>query len=325
MPPSLILMYHRVSDDPRDPWSLRVSPSRFEEHLQVLSSRWHAVPLQELAAGARSGELPERSVAVTFDDGYADNLTVATPLLERHQVPATVFATIEPLTDGSWFWWDVVESLFLDPGELPELLEVELPTGVHRWLLGPASTYDADAAARDVAWRAGERPPSMRHSTFVGLSAVLRAIGFQGRRHACRSLERWVGRPLPTPDSRRPLTVEELEQLAASPMVEIGAHTVHHLSLPAVSPQVRRDEVEASRAWLEQHLGRAVRTFAYPYGHVNPATVDAVRAAGLEVACTVVEEPVNGRHGPLELPRLGVENWDGEEFERRLEAALAQG
>src|SRR4051794_33457131 len=87
----VILLYHRVGDADADAWNLTVTPGRFEEHLQLLSSEFRPLPLRELAQGARRGTLPRRAVGVSFDDGYADNLKVAVPLLVDWHVPATVF------------------------------------------------------------------------------------------------------------------------------------------------------------------------------------------------------------------------------------------
>jgi hypothetical protein len=79
----LVLVYHRVAKTRIDPWSLSVTPEHFAEHLEAL--RQHAVPLrlQQLSRALAKGTLPGRSVVVTFDDGYADNLYHAKPLDRR--------------------------------------------------------------------------------------------------------------------------------------------------------------------------------------------------------------------------------------------------
>lgn len=104
---TLVLLYHRVADLPSDPWSLAVTPRHFAEHLEVLCAMARPVPLREAA----EGRAPRRAVAVTFDDGYSDNLYAARPLLERRGVPATVFVTTGGLDDGRELWWDELERI----------------------------------------------------------------------------------------------------------------------------------------------------------------------------------------------------------------------
>jgi len=83
---ALILMYHRVADVDSDPFSLCVAPHHFSEHLEVLRKCARPVPLTKLAAEIRNGGIPPRSVVLTLDDGYADNLESAKPALERYGV-----------------------------------------------------------------------------------------------------------------------------------------------------------------------------------------------------------------------------------------------
>src|SRR3712207_5681827 len=84
---AIILMYHRVTEVNSDPWALCVSPCHFAEHLQVLQKHGCLLRLQELVQCLKDGNLPRLAVTVTFDDGYADNLYNAKPLLERYDTP----------------------------------------------------------------------------------------------------------------------------------------------------------------------------------------------------------------------------------------------
>src|SRR5262245_22040769 len=103
---ALILMYHRVAEPPMDPWYLSVSPRHFAEQLDVLRQHARLLRVDQLSRALRDGDVPDRSVVVTFDDGYADNLRTAKSLLELYNVPATVFLTTGYIGQDREFWWD---------------------------------------------------------------------------------------------------------------------------------------------------------------------------------------------------------------------------
>src|SRR3972149_2982228 len=101
----LLLMYHRVVNLESDPPSLCVSPSNFTEQLEFLKKFCHPVSLQQLVKSLDKKGLPRRAIAVTFDDGYVDNLYNAKPLLESFDIPATVFLTTGYIGQNHEFWW----------------------------------------------------------------------------------------------------------------------------------------------------------------------------------------------------------------------------
>jgi peptidoglycan/xylan/chitin deacetylase (PgdA/CDA1 family) len=116
----IILLYHRIARTEWDPWSLCVTPEHFAEHLEVLK-KYRCVPLSQIQTG--SWRLSSRGlpVAITFDDGYADNLHEARRLLELYDTPATFFLTTGYLGAAREFWWDELERLLrVDPCE-PQL------------------------------------------------------------------------------------------------------------------------------------------------------------------------------------------------------------
>ncbi len=102
----VVLLYHRVAVTDVDFWRMSVHPDRFAEHIDLIASTYCACTLTELVAATST---PRLSLAVTFDDGYRDNLHVAKPLLERHGVPASVFVVSGYVDSGVNFWWDVLE------------------------------------------------------------------------------------------------------------------------------------------------------------------------------------------------------------------------
>lgn len=100
-----VLLYHRVVDAWSDPFALSVSTHHFAEHLDLLSRRFRLTSVSELEKALSEGRVPDRAAVLTFDDGYADNLYNALPLLERHDAPATLFAVSGGLDTGQAFWW----------------------------------------------------------------------------------------------------------------------------------------------------------------------------------------------------------------------------
>src|SRR5258707_14171950 len=118
----LILLYHRVNTLDTDPQLLAVSPEPFAAHLDVLQEIARPMPLRDLVAAARAGEDLRDAVAITFDDGYEDNLLTARPILQQQGVPATIFVATAGLTSRQEFFWDDLDRIFLQPNRLPKTL-----------------------------------------------------------------------------------------------------------------------------------------------------------------------------------------------------------
>ncbi|HYA66720.1 MAG TPA: polysaccharide deacetylase family protein [Burkholderiaceae bacterium] len=88
-----ILMYHRVRATGEFD-QLSVHPDRFEQQMDWLRRSGRVVSLDETLAAVQSGKIEQQAFAVTFDDGYLDNLQVALPILKAHRIPATIFITV---------------------------------------------------------------------------------------------------------------------------------------------------------------------------------------------------------------------------------------
>ncbi len=109
-PRGVILTYHRIAGPRHDPLLLDVSAPNFDAQLSVISRTAAPLPLDEFESLRREGRLPVRAVAVTFDDGYADNLLAAAPLLARYEIPATVFVTAGMIGSARGFPWDSADA-----------------------------------------------------------------------------------------------------------------------------------------------------------------------------------------------------------------------
>ena len=184
---AFVLMYHRVDTNAEDPFDIRVTPERFADQLAMLRERWRVVGMADLAAAIRDGESVEGWVAITFDDGYEDNLRVALPALEREDLPATVFVVSEDL--GGEFWWDRMTRLWLTrrgAAPTPEFRRL------HRHLRGlsvraRADVLDAIASEPTLAGVAEPTPArSVTPDELARLAAhPLVEIGAHTKTHPC--------------------------------------------------------------------------------------------------------------------------------------------
>ena len=313
----LILMYHRVAEGGTDPWGLCVSPRHFAEHLDVLTRSGRVLSLRDIAA---RGSLSRNAVALTFDDGYADNLLAARPLLERAGTPATVFVASGGTTCRGEFWWDELDHLFLQPGMLPDALRLCIGGAEYAWTLGTAAHYSERTALEHRDWRAWEEPPTPRHATYLEIWERLYLLTDAEKQRVLSALREWAGAAVASRPSHRLLTPDELVTMADGELVEIGGHTVTHPALATQPVPLQRAEIREGKAALEAMLDRPVSSFSYPHGHYTPETVAEVRAAGFRIACTAVPEPVAAGTDPLTLPRVQVPDVDGEAFGRQLAA-----
>jgi peptidoglycan/xylan/chitin deacetylase (PgdA/CDA1 family) len=319
----IILLYHRVCELPADPQLLAVSPCNFADQLDVLRGRMQPLSLDDMFALAARGRLPERAVCLTFDDGYADNLVHARPLLAARGMPATVFVATGWLGSTREFWWDELERLLLAPGKLPEQLAVTVDARRRTWALGESAVYSELDAAQHRKWNVLENgDPTPRHTAYRQLAALLRTQPEPLREAALAELRTAAGVRESGRSTHRALTEAQLKQLSAGGLVSIGAHTVTHPVLSRLDAAAQSAEIAGSRRRLEELLGSPVRGFSYPFGtksDFNRQTAALVRAAGFDYACANREGVVSPRADRYRLPRYLVRNWDGDEMARKLE------
>lgn len=315
LPGALILLYHRVGEPELDPQLLAVSRRHFEEHLQVLR-RFRRIALGQLPAPDRAG--PPR-IAVTFDDGYADNLKNAKPLLEKYDTPATMFVSSGYVLGRRPYWWDELAQLLLKPGPLPAILSVAIGRAKRQWPLDDEAAYGR-IHARNRAWSvASPVDPSRRHAAYRELCTAIRGLAPAVRTKALDNVRAALGSP--PMDEGEACTPEEVRRLREPGLIEIGGHTCAHPILSRLSVDEQQREISAGKAALEEILGEPIRAFAYPFGargDYTAETVECVRRAGFERACSNFGGRVRGSSDPFQLPRYLVRDWDGETFARNL-------
>ncbi len=311
---AVVLMYHRIAEPEVDPWEMAVSPRHFEEHLQVLRAETRPVPLSKLATDLHGGSVQDRGVVLTFDDGYLDNLTVALPLLARYEIPATIFCTTRQLEEGgkSPIWWERLERATLLPPKLPDLLELRLRADTGTWRLDRAAEYTEEDRRRDRGVRPWQAAPGTRLHFYYDLYETLRVLSAADRDGMLGDLEEWAGM---SGDAGRAEMIppERIATISADGLIEVGAHTVTHPFLSALSPEKQENEIVRSRLHLEELVGRAVTSFAYPHGDVTAKAIATARIH-FDTACDIHPQPVTRWSDPFQLPRFQVPDCDGDQL-----------
>jgi peptidoglycan/xylan/chitin deacetylase (PgdA/CDA1 family) len=325
---AVVLLYHRIAELDPDPWQLGVGRERFAQQLAVLRERFEVVPLTELVTHIGKGGLPRRGVAVSFDDGYSDNLEAALPELEAAGVPAALYLAQGALDSTRELWWDELERILLAPGTLPQKLVLAAGSWRFAYDLGDAAKLSPAVARAAFNWHVGTAPPTRRHDAFAALWESLWPLDESTRNTAMDQLRGWSGDPGGVRETHRTLRLEDIAKLAQGETFELGGHTITHPRLSARGWEEQRDEIAAGKTQLEELIGRPVRSFAYPYGGLDDftaATVDLVAESGFTSACATWEGVVNAASDPWRVPRFQVPDVDGDAFGEWLEAKFDAG
>lgn len=319
-PAGLILSYHRIAPNQIDPWGMRVSPEVFESQMAALREIGEPVTLAELAG---SGPAKRPQIAVTFDDGYADNLDLGLPVLRRNAVPATLFVATGYI-GKLHYWWEALEEVFLRPGHLPARLEFGRGERLFAWDLGAAADYTAAQHAADVASFTWRGLSGTRIRLYFEVYEALWSIPHPARLSLVEDILNWSTTMPSRLAAARPMTEEELRQFAASPLIAIGGHGVNHLALDGLSDAEQDTEIAGCKSRLEDLIGRTVDSFAYPHGKYGEDTLRNLARHGFTLACTTRQTSVCALDLPLLLPRAVIKNWTGAEFAGRLKKWLAK-
>ncbi len=318
---ALILLYHRISPPESDPWSIDVTPEHFESHLQAIREIGTPLALDDLIDRLSAGTLPHNAVAVTFDDGYAATLSQARPLLERYAVPATFFIPSAALSGVREYWWDELERIFLQPGTLPPTLEMSINRRDYHWNLGEACVYTREMLEQYLDWRAGEPAPGARQRIYAELWELLHPLGLLQINEVLDKLFAWSGIDSTPRQTHRALTWSEAAGLREDPWIKFGSHSATHVSLGSQPVEAQARELRESKTALEAVTGQIITSLAYPYG--NPQDYSIVTAAlarevGYKMAFINSPGVVDRNVDLFYLPRCYVEDWNKEEFARRL-------
>ena len=296
-PGPLILGYHRVAESNWDPQHLCVKAENFAEQLEVIGRVAQPCSLQRLLRALKEGNSLRRAIVVTFDDGYADTVDAAAPLLLRNDIPATVFITTAMI--GKPFWWCEIQRVVENSRELPEKVQLRIGSKLFQWVRGGNTSRT-------------------RARLIKRLCDFFRSLSFHQQGKALTSLRAVFDSVKASGSPALAMTAEQIASLADSNLVEIGSHTVTHAPLGSMGSEDQHTELRQSKAELENISGQRIVSFSYPNGAVSAEAPGIAEDLGFLCGCTTREAVVASTCNPYLLPRLLVRDWNGEQFSRWL-------
>ena len=277
-----ILGYHRVLPDKEyakstGPYrNLSISVSRFREQMKFIKENYDIVDMNRMSNHIMENDSGFR-VAVTFDDGYRDNLLHALPVLEEFDIPATIYiVTRFPEGDTRMWWFDLWDEI-----QKRELMIIYLRGRIQEL---PCSSLRE------------------QKQTYKTLSELL--ISSSPTQTWSRIMEWKNNQPLQGYPELL-LSWSEIKHLNLSPLITIGAHTHTHPNLSLCTETELFEEMYTCKQILESKLGDTIKHFAYPYGGADQVAEREFTVAmevGFSTAVTTRSSPIKQTQ-PHALPR----------------------
>ena len=299
-----IFLYHRIASPEHDPFALSVGASQFQDHLDILRSYCQLVTLDDLLDTSRATR--PILASITFDDGYTDNLTTASPILRRAGIPATFFICTGYLGDVRGFWWDRVASAIA-------VTEIAAPS----FQLTNEISFTGDLSS-----------PDGRHRATLEIAGRLQRMQSLQRDRAVEELERvLLAATVGTRESYPILDEAGVRALGSQPLAQLGAHTHSHPMLSVLGRDEQLAEILRGAARLREITGIRPRFVAYPYGSAQDYTEDscvAARAASLEAAFVNHGGPFDPKRQPYRVPRYYVPPLPADDFRDWLHRVIDQ-
>lgn len=289
----LTLYYHRINVLEHDCNLLCVSPDRFRQQMLYLKDNYQITRFEE-----DWSNLNENAVAVTFDDGYLDNLTYAVPILEELEIPATIFVSTGTMNQKRELWWDELERLLLVGGSFPESFCLTDDEFGCEW---ETSTIE------------------LRKNCYQALHYLMKNHSLPAKRENwMRQLWEWRGLEPVARKEYLTLSEQNVRSLAQSKLISVGAHTISHPALAKLPAALQETEIVTSISRISELTGREITIFSYPFGgcpdDYNEKTMEICRRAGIRKAASTENALWDGDTDPYRIPRKVVRDWRLFEF-----------
>ena len=267
VPQLLTLMYHRIlpQNDTRtmlEEPGMVVTPETFRQHIFFLKEYFNIIKLSDWIQMKRNGEeLPSKTCALTFDDGWADNFEFAFPILKELNVPATIYLVSNMVGANEAFW----------------------PERLARLVTAISSNYPQFWAHPELRWLQ-KNPKNYRFSETLPTPEELSALIACAKEYPDQEIHDRISHienVLQLDTGNHPpslLNWQQVLKMVDSGLVEFGSHTCHHVRLNKhASAELIKKEIVNSKEEIEKNISQPIKTFCFPNGDYCPQSLELVK------------------------------------------------
>jgi peptidoglycan/xylan/chitin deacetylase (PgdA/CDA1 family) len=314
---AIVLMYHRIAKPFSDVWDIAVSPDNFEQHLKYLKRAGNVVSLQTLGNLIYTGKPLKNQIALTFDDGYADNFEIAAPMLQKYNLPATFFITGAEGVNMHEYWWDSLERIILFTELLPQRFSMWLSGDQIEHDIGDEVSLTNETGKKHIAWHAcNQSPPTNRALLYYHLWSKMKLLPFDEQYLFLNEIKKWAGVNIDESAGNKTMPVADLKNLSKNDLFTIGAHTATHAALGFHEVGFQKAEMVKNIDFLQRALDCQISLISYPYGSYSGDTLMLAHELGLLGGFTTEEVGIQAGISPFKTGRFQVKNMDGAAFKK---------
>lgn len=277
----MIIMYHGVRNGKNRINGRHISAEHFEKQLQYFVKEFDIVPLHQICGMKEQGIIPTKNtIALTFDDGFLNNVVVALPLLEKYQIPATFFICTASITDP----------IYAHPTDRIDLIRIFPQTSFIK--------IGTETFLRENHQLISRRDGKNAYTGIIMLS-------FQQWLRANNDLRDQLSQNIINENLELYQLVNDpsVATLSKSDLVTLGSHSHHHVNLTMLTAAEAGYQLEESKNILESY-GKKIDTMAFPYGFYDQRTISLAKESGYNylIAGGHVDPPFDKDV----FPRIGV-------------------
>lgn len=258
----------------------------FEKQIEYLIKHYEIVSIEEFEKRFLNNTFSNREIVLTFDDGYANNLYIVEPILNKYNLPFTVFISTEHVTTGQFF-----------------------PTSVNRIIMKGAGLKNINIPSQNIDFNI-ENEDDVNNAINT-ISNLLKTLSLKQVREITNDLinnvskEKWLELQK-TYKSVRPMNWDEVIELSNKKNVTIGSHCMWHICCHSNhSKEVVKQQIELSKQQIEKKINKECKYFAYPNGDFTDYS-NKIVSVNFSMGFSTKINKINAKNNLSVIPRLSV-------------------